>query len=144
MSKWYLQALLLFFLLSNAAAQGVYRWVDENGVTHFGDSPRSPQAEVIEVKELSKTGSPSSAENVSETPLAPAEEKKQPEIIMYSTQWCGFCKKARNYFKQYDIQFTEYDVEKSTKGKRDYEKMKVKSVPQFVVDGKKIRVFSRS
>lgn len=33
------------------------------------------------------------------------------KVIIYSTTWCGFCKMAKNYLKQHDIQFQEKDVE---------------------------------
>ncbi len=42
---------------------------------------------------------------------------------MYSTSWCGYCKKTHDYFNSNNIAFEEYDVETTTKGKRDYEKL---------------------
>lgn len=32
-------------------------------------------------------------------------------VIVYSTTWCGFCKMAKNYFKQLGVDFQEKDVE---------------------------------
>lgn len=32
-------------------------------------------------------------------------------VIVYSTTWCGFCKMAKNYLKQLEVEFTEKDVE---------------------------------
>jgi len=31
-------------------------------------------------------------------------------VTMYSTPTCGFCVKAKQYFQQYHIPFTEYNV----------------------------------
>jgi len=132
-----LVGMLLLLPLGNAIAQGVYRWVDETGVVQFGDRPQAPSAEEIVLDRL----------NTVETPAVrprEAAQTQQPEIIMYSAQWCGVCKKAKAYFKQNKIKYTEYDVERSSKGIRDYQQMKVKSVPQFIVDGEKLRGFSRS
>lgn len=35
----------------------------------------------------------------------------QPAVILYSTSWCGYCSKARSWFKRNGIAFTEKDVE---------------------------------
>ncbi len=130
---------LLLICVGSATAQGIYRWVDDNGVTHFGDASQSPQAERIQLDTLNTVGSQTGS-------AAPRQQatatKQQPRITMYSAEWCGVCKKAKAYFKQNKIQYTDYDVEKSSKGKRDYAKMKSKSVPQFVVGGEKVRGFS--
>ncbi|MGI9290354.1 MAG: glutaredoxin domain-containing protein [Gammaproteobacteria bacterium] len=61
---------------------------------------------------------------------------------MYSTEWCGVCKKARNYFTANDIPFKEYDVEKSTKGARDYKKLNARGVPVILVGKSRLNGFS--
>ncbi len=134
-------ALLLITIVGSATAQGIYRWVDDNGVTHFGDASQSPQAERIQLDALNTVGSQTEVEEPSTREQAPAK-KQQPQITMYSAEWCGVCKKAKAYFKQNKIQYTDYDVENSSKGKRDYAKMKSKSVPQFVVGDEKVVGFS--
>ena len=139
--KRLITAVLLLTTLGSASAQGIYRWVDDNGVTHFGDASQSPQAERIQLDTLNTVGSQTGSAAPASQQQAPAK-KQQPKIIMYSAEWCGVCKKAKAYFRQNKIQFTEYDVEKSSKGKRAYAKMKSKSVPQFVVGEEKVRGFS--
>lgn len=62
--------------------------------------------------------------------------------ILYSTSWCGYCKKARRYFKANNIPFTEYDVENSRKGRRDYKTMGGTSVPIILVGDKRLNGFS--
>ncbi len=42
---------------------------------------------------------------------------------MYSTVWCGFCKKAREYFVANRIPFVEYDVDKDIQAMRRYKKL---------------------
>ncbi len=134
-------ATLLLTCMGSVTAQGIYRWVDNNGVTHFGDAPPSPKAERIQLDVLNTVGSQTEVAEPSTQQQAPAT-KQQPQITMYSAEWCGVCKKAQAYFKKNNIQYTDYDVEKSSKGKRDYAKMKSKSVPQFVVGDEKVRGFS--
>ena len=40
------------------------------------------------------------------------------KVIMYATDWCGYCKKARRYFRKNGISFTEYDIEKDAAAKK--------------------------
>ncbi|HVX45068.1 MAG TPA: mycoredoxin [Mycobacteriales bacterium] len=32
-------------------------------------------------------------------------------LIMYTTPWCGYCKRLKSQFKREDITFTEVDIE---------------------------------
>lgn len=34
------------------------------------------------------------------------------EVVMFSTQGCGYCRKARRFFEQRRVPFTEYDLER--------------------------------
>ena len=66
----------------------------------------------------------------------------QGKVVLYSTTWCGYCKKARDYFLDQGIAFSEYDVEKSTRGRRDYARLGGKSVPIILVGKTRINGFS--
>ena len=37
------------------------------------------------------------------------------EVVMFSTQGCGYCRKARAYFKKHGVAHSEYDVERDPK-----------------------------
>jgi glutaredoxin len=63
---------------------------------------------------------------------------------MYSTTWCGVCQKAKAYFNQNRISYTEYDVENSTKGKQDFQRMGGKGVPIILVGNKRMNGFSQA
>ena len=64
----------LLLLAGTAHAATVYKWVDEQGVTHFSDQPH-PQAQEVEVKTAATYQSPtpavSSSSSSSETKAAP-------------------------------------------------------------------------
>lgn len=45
----------------------------------------------------------------------------EPIVVMYATSWCGYCKKARQYFEDNGIAFVEYDIERDRAAKRDYD-----------------------
>lgn len=120
---------------AHAALAQVYTWVDDQGQTHFSDrAPNNQQAKAVEIKINSYTSS-----SIGENTELPADSRK---VVMYSTSWCGYCKKARNYFKQQNIAFVEYDIETSVKGERDYKKLKGKGVPIILVGNKRMNGFS--
>lgn len=43
-----------------------------------------------------------------------------PIVVMYATAWCGYCNKARQYFRENRIPFVEFDIEKDHAARRDY------------------------
>ena len=58
------------------------------------------------------------------------------DVVLYSTSWCGYCKKARNFLEKYSIPYVEYDIEKNVEGFRQYNQIGGKGVPVFLVKGK--------
>lgn len=34
-----------------------------------------------------------------------------PNVKMYTTSWCTYCKMAKEFFKQHNVKFEEIDVE---------------------------------
>ena len=46
------------------------------------------------------------------TVTASATPSRSGGIVLYGTTWCGYCKKARDYFKKKGVQFVDKDVEK--------------------------------
>ena len=53
----------------------------------------------------------------------------EPLIVMYTIDWCGYCKQAREYFTSKNIPYVEYDIEKSNKAKRNYDVLKGSGTP---------------
>jgi len=129
---------LLFFIglvFTTTATAEIYKWVDEQGNVHFTDQPQPNQTtEKIEVKINSYT-----------SPKIVDVDRlfgKSNKLVMYSTSWCGYCKKARNYFIANNIAFEEYDVENTNKGKRDYDKLGGGGVPIILMGNKRMNGFS--
>lgn len=60
------------------------------------------------------------------------------DVVLYSTSWCGYCKKARSFLEKYNIPYVEYDIEKSAEGLKQYQQLGGKGVPVFWVKGKTI------
>jgi len=119
---------------------GIYKWVDSDGNVHFSDKPPA-EAQASEVKvKINTYTSP----RITASPFSgqPDEPIGSGEVILYSTSWCGYCKKARRYFQANNIAFTEYDVETSAKGRRDYAAMGGGGVPIILVGNKRLNGFS--
>ena len=126
-----------------AAAQ-VYKWTDPSGKTHYGDAPpddvkkqelkiRIPSYDgPVEVRDWAAVIRKKAA------PAAPEPDR----ITMYSTDWCPHCKNARNYFGAKGIRFTEYNVETSETGRKEYEALGGGGVPVIVIGSKVMRGFS--
>ena len=128
--------LLLFFVflaISGSVLSEIFRWTDENGKVHFSDKPSAEHSsETVEVRV-------NTYEHVSYDKSDIDVGKK---VVMYSASWCGVCKKARRYFKEKGIRFTEYDIEKSEKGRRDYRKLEAEGVPVILVGKKRMNGFT--
>ena len=46
--------------------------------------------------------------------------KKSPPVILYSTSWCPFCRKARQVLSSEGVEFVEKDIEKDAEANREY------------------------
>ncbi len=117
-------------------ATEIHRWTDENGNTHFGDQPpASAESEILTV-----------TPNVYKSPIVIPNTAIAPStsVVLYSAQWCGYCRKARAYFQANRIPFKEYDVEKSRKGKQDYRQLGARGVPVILVGSQRMNGFSEA
>ena len=64
--------------------------------------------------------------------------------MLYSTQWCGYCKKTRELFKARGVPYREYDIEHSEEGHAQYEKLGGNGVPVIVINGAVILGYDRA
>ena len=64
-----------------------------------------------------------------------AELDAPPRIVMYSTSWCGYCRRARQLLRDLGADFVEQDIEKSAEARREYDKIGGSGVPVFDFDG---------
>ena len=121
----------------------IYSWTDSAGRIHFTDSPPDKtNSKQIEISPLNTYNSPSadSVKNILDRPTGVTGQKAK--VILYSTTWCGYCKKSRRWFRKNKIPFKEYDTEKSARGRRDYKKMNGRGVPIIKVGKKRLNGFS--
>ena len=107
---------ILSFIFIPTVNAELYKWTDSNGVTYIKSHPP-------EIR-----GSESKSEEV----------YYSDEVVMYSTSWCPYCREARNYFRENDISFTEYDVEKSSSSMREFKELGGTGYPLILIGENKI------
>ncbi len=65
-------------------------------------------------------------------------------VVMYATSWCGYCKKAREFFRANNIEYTEYDVEESAEARQEFNDLGGRGVPVIVINEEVIHGLSLS
>lgn len=149
--KRYLQLALLLSLAGallsphTAVAGEIHQWRDKDGNVHFGDAPpTNVDSQQVEIRTNSYRALPVTGVSQRGTESPSEDLSGAPEVILYGTTWCGHCKKAKAYFRANNIAFTEYDVEKSARGKADFKRMGGGGVPIILVGGKRLQGFSKA
>jgi len=151
--------LLILMLGPENAWADVYTWVDESGTVHFSEEPPAqvkrarkvilpedpPQSE----PEVNARSAPESTQEAAvqrtPAPRPAAERKPLPQVELYTTSWCPYCKRARAYFRDKGIPFTEHDIEKETgAGARLVALSGSQAVPTAVIGDKVVRGYSPS
>jgi len=122
--RWWLGALMTATLASPLAAEGVYKWTDEKGRTHYGDRPLGGDSRPIDVKPAPLAEDPASSERrersrklldelaESRAEKAAADTKAREE----SAQRQAACAEARD--RLYDYEHAGYIYETDEHGNR--------------------------
>lgn len=132
---------LVFFMASPAGSGQLFKWVDDQGNVHYGDSP----PENAKLKRITGKVSSYTSVSVEEFVYDPGnitKRKRSKEVIMYSTSWCGYCKKAALHFRKNNIPFTEHDIEKSEQAAREYKKLNGRGVPIILIGDQRMNGFN--
>ena len=133
-----LLCLTLLVLAAHLSAD-IYKWTDPAGKVHFGDQP--PAAEETPTLEQVRLRPINSFQRVEVSDYT-GPAAIQQRVVMYSTSWCGYCRKARDYFAANDIAYKEHDIEASAAARRAYDKLGGKGVPVILVGNKRMNGFS--
>ncbi len=142
----FFKPLFLLIILTNPSFAGIFKWVDEKGVTHYSEKkPELIAVEEIHIKSYSNVSIVNNGGNLESDSMEQTSEprlKRAKKVIMYSAEWCGVCKKAKNYFKKENIRYTSYDIDKSKSARARYKKLGAKGVPVIFVGKKRMNGFS--
>lgn len=125
---------VLALLAFCASAQEVYKWTDAQGVVHFSD--RKPADKTAQAMQLESAPLSSAAvETPPQTdPKTTAVRKTPLNITMYSTVDCGYCQRARRYFAESNIGYTERDIS-HPENHAQWKRLGGQGVPLFVING---------
>lgn len=121
----------------------IYTYTDEHGVVHYtNQQPEGQRFEEIKIKkvrvlEREYTPLPKRLQKWFDKFQADSREA-QPElrnakVVMYSAEWCVYCKKAARYFRAKDIKFQEYDIEKSSKTMAEFDQAGGRGLPLILI-----------
>ncbi len=142
--------LALTIYLSSTAAAEMYKWVDDKGEMHISDSPPPAAKSPGEIKVYkdsqgdSLDTAPAPVKKKEESRPA-FERKKKADVVLYTTSWCPYCRKARDYLRSRGIDFTEYDIEKDKEAAIRKKQLDNRGgVPFAIINGRSIRGFSAS
>ena len=53
----------------------------------------------------------------------------EPQVEIYVTSWCGYCKRLESFLKQEKIRFQRYDIESSRTARKRHRKLGYRGVP---------------
>ena len=160
--RFFLVILSAMVYLSGMAYGEIYKWIDKNGVMHFGDIPPQNAGTTSKLESMPATPrkDPEPQVTPKEDPQSQATNqpmKKAPpqeitasvvadaNVEMFATSWCGYCRKAREFFAARGIAITEYDIETDVAAaRRKQEIYPSPGVPLVVINGKPIQGFAPS
>lgn len=63
-------------------------------------------------------------------------------VVLYSTEWCGYCKQIRRFLDQKGIPYQALDIEKDAQARTTYEALGGGGIPFVDVNGTLIREFN--
>lgn len=121
---------LLFFGMGAHAE--VYKVVGADGRVSYTDKEPTPAEKSEKLKLQTYRGAPS----VSSTNDA------VKRVTILSAQWCGVCTRAKAYMKSRNIDFEEWDVDKSDYARAKMNELGAKGVPVILVGKRKMTGFS--
>ena len=75
---------------------------------------------------------------------ASAQSQSTPDIVMYATQTCGYCAKARAWFKSKNLAWEERDIETSAVANKEWKTLGGQGTPLIVIDGERIHGFDQA
>jgi len=136
-----------------------YRYLDASGSLRFVDSlERVPEAYRASAKPMGMSGGSRQSEaprlNRAETSAPPRRPYGRPAaqpparraasagVVVYSTSWCGWCRKTIAWLEEQGVDYENRDIEKNPAWREELlEKSGATSIPVVEIEGELIRGF---
>ncbi|KQB51703.1 glutaredoxin [Pseudomonas endophytica] len=74
--------------------------------------------------------------------VVPQQTRANARVVLYSTEWCGYCKATRRFLDQKGIVFKEFDIDKDATARQAYEALGGRGIPILDVNGTLLRDFN--
>jgi glutaredoxin-like YruB-family protein len=129
-----------------------YQYVDDSGTVHFvqnlGDVPARWQNKAgrIEMEETAPAAGSGSRPSAARRGAArgsgerPVAYKTGPEVVVYTTAWCGWCRKTLAFLDERGVRYVNKDIEANDRNREELiEKTGRTSIPMVEIDGEIIR-----
>ena len=71
-----------------------------------------------------------------------AAPREQPKVIMYATQWCGYCAAAREFFAANGVRYDERDIEQSSVYADEHRRLGGSGLPLILVGDDRINGYN--
>ncbi|UII72573.1 glutaredoxin family protein [Pseudomonas sp. HN11] len=70
------------------------------------------------------------------------QTRANARVVLYATEWCGYCKQIRRFLDQKGIPYQAFDIEKDAQARKAYEALGGGGIPFVDVNGTLIREYS--
>jgi glutaredoxin len=130
--------LLACLLIVPAAGADIYRWTDADGRIHYSDKPPADRkAKQVKIPVQSITGPATVSAAQAQAPAGAAVGARTP-VQIFTTAWCGYCRKAKAQLAARGVPYREVDVEGSDSGRREFASLRGRGVPVILVGSQRM------
>lgn len=115
----------------------IYKWTDADGKSHSSGSKPANPASIENRNELEvKSPQPTPADNKTQAATV-------PQVDLYVTGWCPYCKKAMAFLRKNNIAFNAHDIEQDLDAAARKKELDpdYSGIPLAVINGVTIRGF---
>ena len=142
----------------------IYSWKDEKGAYHFSDTKPDAVADftvsdayqyrplpiIYRIRDmvspamakLSKLAAKNNDAGKEKTRRHKPSSSKN-SVKIFTTERCGYCTRAKDYFAGKGIAYTEHDIEKSASARSEFQSHQGRGVPLIIINGNKIVGFNK-
>ena len=135
---------------------GIVKYVDQNGSVHYVDNiskvPEQFRGKAVNADNLPRinkldiaVGAKGQGDSVISkmlTKSSSANKKGPKRVQLFVTSWCSFCQQMESFLRKQGIQFTKYDIEKSSEGAAIHAKIGGGGVPVTRIGEEVIRGYA--
>lgn len=122
---------------------GVYKWKDKDGRIHYGDKPPA-ESKAAQVRgRINSIKGPAVVSDFTPKAESTVSGSGGTKVRMFTTQSCGYCKRAKAYLSKRGTPFEELDVEASAAAHDEYQAMGGHGVPVILVGNRRMNGFNK-